>query len=294
MIDDIEEQRLLARARRGLSPCELDEARVLAQLEQRLAEGSELQSEPRESPTRSPATGSGREHRSEGARGLRPRMAALLTAGAGALLLTALGSARVAQLWRANTHVQRTSREGVTAPKAVEAGGLVLVPDKTLDNPGSVAQARQLPGTEAAQDSPVEAPLPAAPAAKAKRRAPPRCPKPDDCRALPAARVIASPPPPPSPPPEAVPSLRAELEALKSSERALRERQPARALDILANFEREAHGGGSMQQERAATQAMARCTLGQEHRPAVYQAFVRSYPRSAYAERVRRSCEPGP
>lgn len=290
MIDDIEEQRLLARARRGLSPCELDEARVLAKLEQRLAEGSELQSEPRESPTRSPATGSGREHRSEGARGLRPRMAALLTAAAGALLLTALGSIRVARLWRADTHGQRANHGGVTAPKAVEAGGFLPVPDEHLATSGSAAQAGQLPGTEAAQDSPVGPPLSAAPAAKAKRRAPPPCPKRDDCRMLPAARVIA----PSPPPPEAVPSLRAELEALKSSERAVREHQPARALEILASFEREAHGSGSMQQERAATQAMARCALERAHGPSLYEAFVRAYPRSAYAVRVRRSCEPGP
>jgi hypothetical protein len=48
-----------------------------------------------------------------------------------------------------------------------------------------------------------------------------------------------------------------------------------------------------MQEERAATKAVARCALTQQSRQAVQEEFVQAYPHSAYVERVRQSCVPG-
>ena len=85
-------------------------------------------------------------------------------------------------------------------------------------------------------------------------------------------------------------SLRHELDALRKAERALREKQPARALETLEAFERTAAGGGKMQEERSAAATVARCALTASDGKELHDAFVRRYPSSAYALRIKQTC----
>jgi RNA polymerase sigma-70 factor (ECF subfamily) len=84
-------------------------------------------------------------------------------------------------------------------------------------------------------------------------------------------------------------TLRIELEALQSAERALRDRQPARALEILNACDRQVPAG-RMREERLAASTVARCTLFEDRATALLDQFARVYPHSAYAQRVGRSC----
>ena len=292
IIDDIAEQRMFARARDGLSPSELDEARVLAKLEQHFAEHALSQHEqPSPEQSGSPAVDHGGASLGKLARVLRVLVTRPIASVACTVVLGVLGvmaPTLVARVWRNDT--QSEQRKPAVVPLAGAPAKLADAAGSGEVAGGAVLVAEQEPA-EAVHSAAEDSQPPAATKHK-RRRAPPRCPEGDGCPALPAARIIA-PSPEPAPPPAAVTSLRVELEVLKEAERAVRERQPARALELLASFERESRdGAGRMQQERAATKAIARCALG-ESRHTVYAEFVRAYPRSAYAERVRHSCIPG-
>jgi hypothetical protein len=92
------------------------------------------------------------------------------------------------------------------------------------------------------------------------------------------------------------PSLDAEVKTLRLVERALRKREPQRALSLLAQLDRDVVDG-QLLEERAAARAMARC----EERAAstkpveaeVMQRvleFSQQYPASVYFARVRQTC----
>jgi hypothetical protein len=89
-------------------------------------------------------------------------------------------------------------------------------------------------------------------------------------------------------------SLSAELTALRRVERALREREPGRALALLDRLDAQVPEGRLLE-ERAAARTMARCAVSQlkgETRDAMQSVleFSRSYPASVYFERVRGTC----
>lgn len=96
--------------------------------------------------------------------------------------------------------------------------------------------------------------------------------------------------------PEPSPSLDAEIKALRAIERALRNREPQRALELLAALDREV-AEGQMLEERAAARAMARCEKGAlSDSPDPAEAmqrvleFSQAYPASVYFTRVRTTC----
>ena len=97
-----------------------------------------------------------------------------------------------------------------------------------------------------------------------------------------------------APPPNR--SLDAEVKTLRLVERALRNREPRRALDLLAQLDRDVPSG-QMIEERAAARAMARCeqsaasgTLEQAEVMQRVLEFSQQYPASVYFARVRQTC----
>lgn len=96
--------------------------------------------------------------------------------------------------------------------------------------------------------------------------------------------------------PAANPSLDAEVRALRRVEQALRNREPERALAVLAQLDRDVPEG-QMAEERAAASAMARCDArAASGRPDQAEAmqrvleFSQRFPASVYFARVRQSC----
>lgn len=87
------------------------------------------------------------------------------------------------------------------------------------------------------------------------------------------------------------PSLEIELQGVRRMELALREGQPALALSILDQLDRDVPEGG-MREERRAGFVMARCAVGLGSRAALLREFENQYPESMYLERVRRHCAP--
>jgi hypothetical protein len=135
-----------------------------------------------------------------------------------------------------------------------------------------------------------------------------------DTRPTPPAPAVASPPPaaPAGAPPVALPSaprprlprpvtappekvspaasLEAEVRALRSVERALREHEPGMALALLRELDRTIPDG-KLVEEREATAAIARCTLGDVPfgvSPA--RDFADRHADSVYLERVEQAC----
>jgi hypothetical protein len=100
--------------------------------------------------------------------------------------------------------------------------------------------------------------------------------------------------PPSLPPfaPAAPDGLRAETEALRSAQQALRDSAPERALRLLDEQD-ERFRDGLLHQERAAARVLALCQAGLV-REARAQAvrFERLWPRSALLGRVRAACLP--
>ncbi len=93
-----------------------------------------------------------------------------------------------------------------------------------------------------------------------------------------------------SPPPAAASSFAAELAMLRHARRALREGDGQLALRIVASLD-ERFPNGLLLEERGATRILGLCRM--EHLPEARQqahVFLRRYPASVYAERVRSSC----
>jgi hypothetical protein len=88
-------------------------------------------------------------------------------------------------------------------------------------------------------------------------------------------------------------SMEVELRALGRVELALREHHPQLALSILDGLDREVPDG-QLGQERLAAFAVARCAIGLGSRAALLQEFERSHPDSVYLGRVKQSCRTQP
>lgn len=84
--------------------------------------------------------------------------------------------------------------------------------------------------------------------------------------------------------------LGTELSSVRDADRALNTGDPARALAILDELDRSP--GGALRQERAALRALAHCQLETPSATDRARRFLRAYPGSVYAQRVRSACEP--
>jgi hypothetical protein len=244
---------LFEELRRVLAPSHADQARVLAALEGRLAGGSEP---PLQRDERDAAGSSGAPSSQKGSRWTQ-RLAILKPLGLSVLAAFLFGVG-------ASSFLQ-TSRSA-QPPARVQplAARVVPVPPPAPPMP----------------------PTPTAPAVVS-----PSVPIAAPALSAPRHRHVAN----PSTPrvergaQESPASLRIELDALQRAELALRDRQPARALDILNECERNVVPG-RMREERQAAAFVARCALFPDQHAAMLSEFTHDYPRSAYAARVQRSC----
>ena len=114
----------------------------------------------------------------------------------------------------------------------------------------------------------------------------------------PSTPALSPPAPPPSPSPSRSPArptpdaIRAERALLASAHTALRTGDTAAALAILADHASR-FPRGLLVEERAATQVRALCAAGETARAdAARAAFLRRWPRSIHAARVRVTCAP--
>ena len=90
--------------------------------------------------------------------------------------------------------------------------------------------------------------------------------------------------------PEAMDRLHAETDALRSAQRALRDRKPRQALELLDEQDARFRDG-MLEQERAAARVLALCQAGlaaKAHEQA--DRFERLWPGSALVGRVRSAC----
>jgi hypothetical protein len=132
----------------------------------------------------------------------------------------------------------------------------------------------------------VASPTPPAPATSM----PPIVPATAPAAADPTRRRHAAPAGEPSP----ADSLAEEVRALRSVERALRERQPGLALALLRELDR-AVPQGKLMEERQATSAIARCLGGDvPFGVDLGDDFASRYPDSVYLARVAQACAPAP
>jgi hypothetical protein len=109
-------------------------------------------------------------------------------------------------------------------------------------------------------------------------------------RARETARESAE--PSPAPPPSARPpnGIEAETPLLQDAQRALREGRGGAALEILEKHDKT-FADGALREERLATRVLALCNLGRTDEARAEAArFLREYPRSPLAARVKGSC----
>lgn len=85
-------------------------------------------------------------------------------------------------------------------------------------------------------------------------------------------------------------NLRDETQALRLAQRALREKTPQKAIELLDQQDRQ-FGKGLLQEERAAARILALCQAGRVEDARVHALrFERSWPRSALFGRIRFAC----
>ena len=84
-------------------------------------------------------------------------------------------------------------------------------------------------------------------------------------------------------------SLQLELRALRNVERALRDQQPQRALELLGELDRDVPEGALVEERLAAFQ-MARCARGLGTPSRLRAEFSDAYPGSVYRARVEQTC----
>lgn len=246
--------------RDDLAPTESDRARILAALEARLAAGNS---------ERAPRDDASAVRSRPAMRGnfvARPALRLTRLVGM-AVLLCGTGAIFGWTAWRA----AKLSPSSAPSPLSHAVSKPELVVPAAPANTSSAS-----PDTPQFTDAPV--PRTVAPKVVGKRSRT-RAAAPSSQAAVANAQVAPLP----------AASLRPELDALQRAERALRDGRPELALEILRACDREV-GKGTLQQERAAAEFVARCALTPQPRPDLFSEFTRAYPHSAYAERVRRSC----
>jgi hypothetical protein len=83
-----------------------------------------------------------------------------------------------------------------------------------------------------------------------------------------------------------------EVAEVREVQRALAARDPAQALKLLANLDKELPKGRLLE-ERAAGRAVAHCMKAPSQAPVAYGLFVDQFPRSVHETRVRMACGVG-
>lgn len=272
---------LIERARRALSPRDADQARVLAALSERLFAPHAGGPVPSAAPS----------HLVHGALPSLDAAGTSLTGAAGssrswgwvwkgALPLVSVTVLGLLWLTSRADHDRKPARGDAPPQVSAAVSPAPFVKDVEL-------LAHEQPASPAPEAPPAPKPDKKHPARKrchAANGGERPCPAPPAPTALAAAATSDEPAKP------AESSLRQELEALRKAERALREHQPAHALEVLEAYEHAAAGSGAMQEERNAASTVARCALAADGGEGLYQSFVRRYPSSAYAARVRQTC----
>jgi hypothetical protein len=206
------------------------------------------------------AAGTGSASASARAAGDAPGVGALAGRWAGKLLVAgAIAASSGAVGYVAGRRVESRQVMPAAPAPAVEAPALAgLTPP-----PGAP------PAAPSAAVEPASAP--ARPATRAPRRPPA-----ERAAGAPAAPIAAS--------------LEAEVRALRSVERALREGRPGLALALLRELDR-AVPGGRLVEEREATAAIARCAAGDlPFGVDLAGEFAGRHPDSVYRERVEQAC----
>lgn len=186
--------------------------------------------------------------------------------------------------------------------------GLRRGEDPRVMRPPSVAP-REEPAPAARPAPPSAAPVMAQPSAappatkleaQVERPTPPSPVRTRRARIMPAPAEAAPPTIAPSPPersapaavsgePKPAPSLAAELALVRSASAALDRKDAKAALALLARYP-QAYPAGSLAIEVQALRAMALCLDEHSDAARARDAFLREYPSSALAERVRSSC----
>jgi hypothetical protein len=260
-----EELAVLAAARRAISPAAADSERVLAATLRALhAPAAAVSAEPLHAAER--ATGA--TGWLWGAQSRLARIAiALSIAGASGAIGYELG--------------RRSVRSDVTPARRAQQGQAMPGLEPPLAPPGDPA--RRAPERASAADPAIGAqpatPVITDPAARGRSA---RHGRGEDGRATPAGGASPAAPSPAQ-------SLELEIRALERVERALREREPRRALELLGELDR-AVPGGKLQEERAAAFMMARCALGFGTPAVILRDFAKSHPQSVYFARVQQTC----
>jgi hypothetical protein len=260
-----EERRVLLGARRALSPTDADAQRVLASTLSALSAASAAPAAGSSAPAAEPLAPTAQSSVAEAAAGwgaLPKLLAALALAGASGMLGYGLG-------FRAGQTSSAPSLE--TAKTAAPAERIAAVARSNSDSasdsvPDSVSDSDSVSDPDSVTATGVGL-------ARRSRPAPAR---------LAAEQELS----PIEPDPNA---LALELRALRQVERALRERQPRRALELLGELDRDVPEG-RLVEERLATFLMARCALGLGTPARLRAEFNDAYPRSVYRARVEQSC----
>jgi hypothetical protein len=151
------------------------------------------------------------------------------------------------------------------------AGGLLLGRQRDVPAPAPApAAAAATTVTATASASVAEVSVPAPPVEREQRVPAPAKPRP---RAS-AARSDA---------------FERELALLQRAERALRSEDPALALSLLSELERD-HPRAALAEERRAARVMANCQAREPTAPLAAERFLREAPDSVYTDRVRTLC----
>jgi|GEM_PF-1377030 len=165
----------------------------------------------------------------------------------------------------------RAAPEPAPAPPVAADAADPTAPGPAPTPPAATDEPSDASAPQKHRPSPAERP----PAGDGKRRKATRRP------AAPVAADLADP-------------VLAEMALLQRAQEALRAHRPAEALVLLDRYT-EAFPRGSLVEERQALRIAALCAVGQsEQGLAAKAAFMRTYPRSAYAGRVVAACPDPP
>lgn len=274
-MNDLEERarRMLDAARPGHNPTAADTARVRAALKARVL-AEPLLLEPSIPPGVAPA----------GASGVLGKL--IVALGVGGSLGFAAGVYAATALWPG---LLARPSETAVADAAPPATGAVAAPAA----PGTDREAATPSRLGDAEPDAVErAPSPSHPATQntddRAASSPPLPARSTAQRAASGARPVSTAP--------AVSPLKAELDGLRRAQELLYQGRPAWAIARLDELDR-AGVGSVLEEERAATRAIAECRLGGDGERQASE-YARRFPRSAHLERVRSSCmaatQPGP
>jgi hypothetical protein len=210
----------------------------------------------------------------------RQRLRASLAGRVGAAYASSAGVASVPRGWAA---LKASGKRGLALGAALVgvgfAAGVLFAGARSTEAlsvapPVGVVAAPA--ATEAARIEPVSmTPLGAAPSAQAPPATEPK----------PRAR-------PPRPRSTRSDAFGRELALVRRAERAIRNRDPALALGLLDELDRE-HPNAQLAEERAAARVMARCQAEEPTAPLEAARFLRESPKSVYSERVRALCALG-